>query len=317
MRLNGQLNYIGRQEWFRKQEADVMIEVNFYKNRGYGTRLGFHKDTEGDNLFVNLLFNNQNAIPATEWIEDLAPTPAKLAEMRKLMPDSLRKGIARSRTKVSSGKYKLAEQGTIRGGIAPTAAFVSWTDELVWHATPSVESRLVRKILAAALVDHATLLHDVALTSALKALKGIAGTQIEKDFNVWKRRNPTASDDAFYTDYIGRDLGGTQKKKIHAQDIKAHFGTPALFAYEHNDPETGIDTDDPLFGAPTARSQTGTGLDIGKARRNSITQIDPTTLDMGPRSFLRTWVRVVRRDVAYNAPAVAVRKASRSRTYKI
>jgi Domain of unknown function (DUF4157) len=308
MKLNGQLGYIQRQEWFRQQSADVMIEINFYKNRDYSTRLGFHKDTEGDNLFVNLLFNNASKIPATEWIEDLAPSDAKLADMKKLMPDSMEEGIARSRTKIREGKYKLANQGTVRGGKASTAAFVSWTDELVWHATPSVESRLVRNILWRAATRNAKLVHDVALINALSKLKSIPGTQIDKDFKEWRRNNRKTDEGKFYTDYINQNLGGVKKKKIHQQDIKKYF-RDQLYAYEHHSPAVGIETDEPLFGtASTTEKDAKTGIEVGISRRNSVTKISLSKVDMGPRAFLRTWVRVVRKDVAYGAPKIDVQE---------
>ena len=142
MNANGQIPYIQRQSWFTKHRAEVDIDVNFYKDRGYGAELSFHKDTAGDNLFVNLMFNNQAPTPATEWIEDLAtPLRTKRREMRKLMPKAMRAEIRTARKNIREDRHKPAGKKTIRGGIADEAAFVSWVDELIWHATPSVGRR--------------------------------------------------------------------------------------------------------------------------------------------------------------------------------
>lgn len=142
MMANGQLPYIERQDWFTKHRAEVDVDLNFYKNRGYGAELSFHKDTAGDNLFVNLMFNNKTATPGTEWIEDLAtPLRTKRREMRRLMPKGMRAEIRAARKNIRDDVHVPAGKKTIRGGIAPEAAFVSWVDELIWHATPSTGRR--------------------------------------------------------------------------------------------------------------------------------------------------------------------------------
>jgi Domain of unknown function (DUF4157) len=142
MRKNGQLPYIERQRWFTEREAKIEIDINFYPERGSNAELSFHKDTAGDNLFVNLIFNNDKEMLATEWIEDLLdPLKIKRLEMEKLLPPGMIAEIKAAREAMLAGHHAIEGAGTIRGGIAGSAAFVSWVDELAWHATPSAKRR--------------------------------------------------------------------------------------------------------------------------------------------------------------------------------
>jgi hypothetical protein len=142
MQRNGQLPYIYRQPWFFNHQAEVDIEVIFYWNRPSTAALSFHKDTGGDNLFFNLIFNNDKKMLATEWIEDLKnPSERKREEMTRLMPQGMSDEITAARTRMQQRSDQPLDFGTIRGGIAPEAAFVSAVDDLVWHASPSEKSR--------------------------------------------------------------------------------------------------------------------------------------------------------------------------------
>jgi hypothetical protein len=143
MRRNGQLPYIERQDWYKNGDAEVDVDINFYKDRKpEDAQLAFHKDTAGDNLFVNLIFNNDKKMLAAEWIEDLAdPTRRKLAAMNRFMPAGMIEEINTSRLAMQQNQHKILGAGTIRGGIAGKVAFVSWVDDLLWHATPSPLNR--------------------------------------------------------------------------------------------------------------------------------------------------------------------------------
>jgi hypothetical protein len=143
MIYNGQLAYIATQPWFQSQKYGVLVDVNYYPNRGYtNAALSMHKDTQGQNLFVNLVFNNSNPMPATEWTFDLqAPTPYKSRHLKLLMPSTVRQEIAKARAFITEHANQVTGARTIEGGVAREFAFVSWVDELIWHATPFVGSR--------------------------------------------------------------------------------------------------------------------------------------------------------------------------------
>lgn len=140
MSNNGQLKYIRQQDWFKSNDFEVVIDVNYYKDRPIDSRLGFHKDTGGTNLFVNLMFDNPDEIAATEWTQDrLPPQGIKLELLTRLAPASMLQGILNA--KATLGQVAAPGRNTIQGGKLPPYAFVSWVDELVWHSTPMLAHR--------------------------------------------------------------------------------------------------------------------------------------------------------------------------------
>lgn len=140
MSNNGQLKYIQQQEWFNGNDYEVVIDVNYYKDRPIDSRLGFHKDTGGTNLFVNLVFDNSKEIAATEWTQDrLPPQGTKMDLLKQFTPAAMRQGILDA--KATLGKVAAPGRNTIQGGKLPPYAYVSWVDELVWHSTPMLDHR--------------------------------------------------------------------------------------------------------------------------------------------------------------------------------
>jgi hypothetical protein len=103
----------------------------------------FHKDTGGNNIFVSLVFDNQKTIEATEWFADLAqPSKKRMSWQSELLPPDLIKELDLSRD--SLGLDPEHGEGTsVRGGVSKGVnTYVSWVDDLVWHATPVAEPRL-------------------------------------------------------------------------------------------------------------------------------------------------------------------------------
>src|ERR1044072_7471266 len=99
MEANGQWHYTRDQDWFKKDGHVIGIEVNYYTNRaGAGALPGFHKDTGGDNVFVNLVFDNDDTIEATEWLPDVTePSKARMAWQKGLLPASYQTDLNRAR----------------------------------------------------------------------------------------------------------------------------------------------------------------------------------------------------------------------------
>ncbi len=144
MRANGQLGYIQSQEWFTSGLYSVVIEVNFYPERGFseaGKELGVHKDTDSRNLFVNLIFNNLTDIPGTEWTMDEAlPDERRLQELLHFLPKKEVMDIMNAKQKMASKGGK--GSNIWEGGVAPGPhTYTSWVDELYWHATPAMHPR--------------------------------------------------------------------------------------------------------------------------------------------------------------------------------
>ena len=126
MTRNGQLPYIRGQEWYTLGRAVVDVSVNFYNNRPATAALGFHKDTAGDNLFVNLIFNNKKPILATEWTVDKRPMKkAKKTQMIKYMgEDSVANAIETTREQINGLRTPPEGREIIEGGLRPARLFL-------------------------------------------------------------------------------------------------------------------------------------------------------------------------------------------------
>jgi hypothetical protein len=330
MERNQQLPYIRRQSWFTQGEAEVDIDINFYPDRGYGAELSFHKDTAGDNLFVNLLFNNAMPTPATEWIEDLAtPLRTKRAAMKKLMPEGMRSEIRAARKAMRSQTHRPSNVGTIRGGIAPAAAYVSWVDELVWHATPSVNSRSkVSGNMANLLLYPGYYWSDdykLNIHRALRFLSKFPDTLIgQMDLaRKHKRRNePQAAaigwgfDTAFVDSYIESVTPkrgwnpayydaynilqeGSYSQSCQGPEYKRHFDDVEKHKVQLQAAPISLAIGQELapdpYGIGTAEMNQRTRIHARTHRSNSVGDLKGLTQAYQnnlKRSFIRTWVRV-------------------------
>lgn len=149
MNANGQWDYIKQQDWFKDGgDYAIAVDVNYYPDRSiYDESPGFHKDTAGDNIFVNLIFDNQSDIEKTEWFADAAePSKNRAAWQEKLLPESHLTELTRTRDILRQEAEAKAEAGLdnhVDGGISKGRyIYVSWVDDLVWHATPASPRRV-------------------------------------------------------------------------------------------------------------------------------------------------------------------------------
>jgi hypothetical protein len=145
MEANGQMAYIRRQEWFTGGKSKIEIDVNYYPARPLTdtSALAFHKDTGGNNIFVNLLFNNDEEIPATEWFVDVAEPSAQRKNWQlKWLPEGHLKEVAKARAELQGAEEKKgAQKNLVRGGVVGKNAYASWIDDLIWHSTPQMSKR--------------------------------------------------------------------------------------------------------------------------------------------------------------------------------
>ena len=146
MEANGQWAYIKKQDWFNRDDCAIAIDVNYYANRaGSGELPSFHKDTGGNNIFVNLVFDNEADIEATEWFADVArPSPARQKWQESLLPTDYLDDLTRARQALWVELGETRDTSTVTGGISKgKQAYVSWVDDLIWHATPTDKPRIV------------------------------------------------------------------------------------------------------------------------------------------------------------------------------
>jgi len=311
MEANGQLPYIKRQQWFRDGTATVVVDINFYYNRHPNEAFRFHKDTGGDNLFVNLVFNNKANILATEWIEDLqSDATGKRKGLRRNLPDSQRQEIRDTRSAFHRRltPYRLAGHGSVRGDIVGPAAYVSWVDELVWHSTPAPLSRTgyYKAILTPAnywkykpyaVEAIRVLFKNNKFNTFVKffSSREIAITQLVQV--------TTQRCDEYMTAVESKDGKKGEQFQIHNIAIDALGGLSLtdlspINRYKPPHMSHGVDLDaDPLALTDTMTNKMkDTGITPEIRRRNSVA-IPDFEISTEKRSFIRTWVRVHRRDV--------------------
>ncbi|OXM56104.1 hypothetical protein CFP71_14835 [Amycolatopsis thailandensis] len=142
MRANGQWAYLNNQTWYRDGSHHIGIDINYYPSRGRETLTpGFHKDTGGNNIFTNLIFDNTTPIEATEWFVDIGePSDLRAQWQRRLLPESHLRELTELRAalqKEHADKTPMVDGGVQEG----KNVFVSWIDDLVWHATPATGQR--------------------------------------------------------------------------------------------------------------------------------------------------------------------------------
>lgn len=292
MDANGQLAYIERQPWYRDGSFEVHVDLNFYYDREIEAKgLGTHKDTGGDNLFVNLIFDNELDTPATEWTQDPQPLLGFKADlMKKLLPKDMLEQIALAKERLKTLDHAQGHE-FFEGGTMPPHAFVSWVDELVWHSSPFLGRRPRYGSAAMRGFFHDNLEKDPKkLTGYLFQMSGKPGNLVHA-----RRQKLEAEGRAF-------DIEACQA--LVAELLKEADGRDRLlndvgaFGWETSPSSGHIGNDidkDPRIGMQTSHTPTDA---FRRPRANSFDKIREEALKakvkQPRRSFLRTWIRVVK-----------------------
>ena len=344
MEKNGQWPYIERQAWFTGVEgvdADeggeavdaagpthvIAIDINYYSDRSKDqTSLGFHKDTAGDNIFVNLIFDNQKQIAATEWFPDLEPQgEATRQHQEALQPEAYRQELESAR---EAGLYMYGADAEISGGLTKGAlSYVSWVDDAVWHATPYPESRNTRsadEVIAdyeefetLSAFDHVKTpgSEELENEAALHAEGSVERDNVEFWLGVWHRWVTVLGT-------LGRWMGShlqqwLTRTNYSVRDVeswaalaweKLYRGKKADFEADVKKADTSWRTSHGAAEAIAPDDKVGSKSmrqvppSAGRMRANSVNgdavkaAIEESTLAGTPRRFIRTWVRMVRVD---------------------
>ena len=317
MKANGQLDYIRNAPWWNPGELRVRVDMNYYHNRPLDDSskvVGMHKDTAGDNLFVNLVFGNAQATPATEWTQDrVAIAGAKLDAMKaKGVPDGMLKAFEDAKALLAQASAPGKEN--IEGDIMPMQAFVSWVDELAWHATPSLQKRATIRsddlkgiedwfanpvaILGRAdggvtFLDALSLLHgaDATLFDTKAFLEMQSRDDDPKSVHTWYLAN--------FDDDIKREgLKAAWLELVHAQAAKmsgliGNSVAPEETDYREGKPQGWVEPPKPSTPEPELFQPTGIA---GRSRSNSDAnvndRVNKAANQQKLRSFIRTWVRI-------------------------
>ena len=164
MEAAGQLAYL-RDSGMLENEWAVVVEVHYYYNRP-ATATRFHKDTEGQTLFVNLNYLNDEPIAGPEWIVN-PHVPQEQADRRaQMLP------------KPFLGDLAAATAGMPEGGVVgtesiPRRGVVSFVDEAIHHKTPTMR--------------HRTAIDD-SIKAALEAKFALAKGTLDTQYAAYKNR---------------------------------------------------------------------------------------------------------------------------------
>lgn len=127
----GQVNYINKNWDTISKTHTVVVDVDCqFDRRG---QVGFHKDSRGRTVFVNLTYTNEKEMQGPEYYEDLEGV--KLLEEK--LPDEVREDIKTRREK------KRDEEGihTIETNRLKPHGRISFLDPSIWHSTPLMKHR--------------------------------------------------------------------------------------------------------------------------------------------------------------------------------
>jgi hypothetical protein len=312
MDKNGQLGYINSREWFNNGPFIIGIDVNYYPDRSSAQEYTeFHKDTGGNNLFVNLIFDNEQKIEATEWFADFEEPSAERARWQSaLLPPSHLKDLKNARDELRADP-RYNQSNDISGGTsAGPRTFVSWVDDLVWHSSPGANQRFVYSREAALnaykSLDEAsraapanptlsfsdpTLPYDIPGVELLGSIMDVPGTHLEtwiKDQGLSPQDIDRMGPAAWQAVYSGDNGPKNYQEDVDrrsAEDVPWKL-TGYVSVASAEDPRLGGDK---ITETPPKLST--------RRRANSLDQADlleARELNAGkPRSFIRTWVRIL------------------------
>jgi hypothetical protein len=301
MEANGQWDYIREQDWFKKEGYVIGIEVNYYANRlGSGALPGFHKDTAGDNVFANLIFDNDDTIEGTEWFADVEePSAAREKWQKKVLPKTYQTDLSQARKDLGTTLGEADKTSNVKGGTVGKHAYVSWVDDLIWHATPTAATRIVVDVQAAK--DAYKILNPLADKPDFKAGIELIATMAESPgphLKKWLTTNNLRPQDIdaaqakkAWKDLYGGGASNPDAVRRYIADVQERLKSPWRLT---GNPSEASAQDDSLLGSKSIKE---TPVGLSKRRRaNSL----PASVELAaarakntPRNFLRTWVRLL------------------------
>ena len=128
----GQLQYL--QDNFQDINAthDIIVDVDWYRERTQSD-VGFHKDSRGTTLFVNLTYNNAEAMQGASTKPDLEGQKA----LEEKLPLVVRNDLDERRK-----SYGNPQSGEVTETEVGPYARLSFANPSIWHSTPLLGHRI-------------------------------------------------------------------------------------------------------------------------------------------------------------------------------
>jgi len=130
----GQLGYL-RASGLTGGGWKVLVEIHYYRDRFQG-QVGFHKDTLGQTLFVNLNYVTSHTIAGPEYVVNPRPVEGHDRNIAESLPGTFLKHVGKAR-------QKLGEPTEIGTAAIPAHGVVAFVDELIHHTTPLIGHRTI------------------------------------------------------------------------------------------------------------------------------------------------------------------------------
>lgn len=129
-----QIEYL-RKAGLPNKDWKILVEMHYYRERDM-SQTGFHKDTLGETLFVNLNYHMERTVLGPEFVVNPRPSESHDEQTKDTLPEEFRKDLQVTRDQLGEP----TEYGT---GIVNPYDYVAFVDEAIHHATPHYYHRHV------------------------------------------------------------------------------------------------------------------------------------------------------------------------------
>ncbi|HEY7392434.1 MAG TPA: DUF4157 domain-containing protein [Bryobacteraceae bacterium] len=254
METAGQIKYLKNLN-LSGEKWNIIVEIHYYRER-VQSEPGFHKDSVGETLFVNLNYVNEEEISGPEYIVNPPVDPQHLKNREETLPKKFR-------THLKEAGTKLLRPRSIGMKSVPKYGVVTFVDELIHHKTPTPGHR--------------------------KVPANNLGEFLTKKF-------PQGNPSAWWEDLIRlTKSGGTfDRNDLQKAGLPQDLIDEVVNDYSEN--AAGFNkVDIPHRGKATVRYDIGTprlkrAMSAGNLRATPL-----QSGGSGRRAFFRTWVRAVRK----------------------
>jgi GNAT superfamily N-acetyltransferase len=333
--IAGQIEYLKQRSigvWGWK----AVVEVHYYYNRSSG-QINFHKDTEGQTLFVNLTYINDEEMLGPEYISKPPRIPDHEENLKKALPGQ----IFQDFEKVYG---QLPDPTHIEATFLPKYGTAAFSDPFLHHTTPH---RGPRKIKPENILDyfeddimrHKTDGVNSKAYSDLQAIKRNPGnidtSKIDRTLTLgWRGRLLTMATAQKWQRYTRDDLNKAKIPAVVIEQLIDAYGVstfqlenkPVYKAYRPDEvgayTSVSIPNTGPIFPSGKRLAGYRTPIPLKLKRRMSqdwsnLHRQYPWLSGYRPdikRCFFRVWIRLVRADTPWLVRAEASSGAPQKKT---